>query len=531
MYLPKIELTNYKIYKGSTKFDFAPLTLFTGPNNSGKSSVLQAIMSILSSQKNGYRFFNKLLLNNEFIKLGNFERVISGGSKNEILSFTIPINIRSQSKYILSNFSIQYNFKNKNNEAETDSILIFSNNKSKPLKLFSFKRISKINADFPDDEIWEVYINLEGLVKYFLSNNLIKQNFLFFTYKGNFQNLQEKEITQIRSKEIEFIKWYINDEIFAANLRDFLAYFTQWSYFEDIFTINSSDPERVGNYLNELQSLGFEFDEMDISNEGLDFFYNHLKALIDEIFSHSIENTFYFSSNRTITYIQERVINLSSITSPLIRSTFATLSNIYTSHDKEGTTNEVKLFLKKWFLEFEVGDDIAITHVDQSNIIIDVIKDGKIIPIIDMGLGYRNIAMILFTIASNYYDNNNNTMYYTYMEKPLIIFEEPETNLHPKLQSKLAELFIEAIIKFKTQIIIETHSEYLIRKLQYLVATNIIKSEKIVLYYFNKNDNNAFKKINIDDSGSLNKSFGEGFFDEAANLQFELYKVQSQQNN
>ena len=60
----------------------------------------------------------------------------------------------------------------------------------------------------------------------------------------------------------------------------------------------------------------------------------------------------------------------------------------------------------------------------------------------------------------------------------VMIVEEPESNLHPALQSKLADMFAEAGNDLGIQFIIETHSEYFIRRFQLLIANSYAKSEK-----------------------------------------------------
>ena len=111
------------------------------------------------------------------------------------------------------------------------------------------------------------------------------------------------------------------------------------------------------------------------------------------------------------------------------------------------------------------------------------------------------------------------------------MIEEPETNLHPKFQSKLADLFIDAYKTFKINFIVETHSEYLIRKLQFLTAKGDANTEDTVLYYIGNPDSKKrepgeeqVRKIVIQKNGRLSKPLGSGFYDEADNLSLAMMK-------
>ena len=110
-----------------------------------------------------------------------------------------------------------------------------------------------------------------------------------------------------------------------------------------------------------------------------------------------------------------------------------------------------------------------------------------------------------------------------------ICVEEPEIHLHPKYQSLLAELFVEAYQKYNIHFIIETHSEYLIRKLQVMVADkeNTLTADDVSLNYIEKDENGVStnRKIEIREDGSLSDSFGSGFFDEATGLSMDLLRM------
>jgi predicted ATPase len=113
--------------------------------------------------------------------------------------------------------------------------------------------------------------------------------------------------------------------------------------------------------------------------------------------------------------------------------------------------------------------------------------------------------------------------------KPIIIIEEPEQNLHPKVQSNLADMFYAIAQEKDFPIILETHSEYLVRKLQ-LIFADIIKNEKsdvetlnneIKVYFFP--EEGAPYSLNFRKNGRYENSFGPGFLDEASNLAFNLF--------
>jgi predicted ATPase len=101
-----------------------------------------------------------------------------------------------------------------------------------------------------------------------------------------------------------------------------------------------------------------------------------------------------------------------------------------------------------------------------------------------------------------------------------VIVEEPELNLHPALQSKLCDLFFEVYEKYKIKFIIETHSEYIIRKTQLHVKEKDLEiapnENPFAVLYFNED----IRVWNMEyrEDGKFRNDFGSGFFDETRNI-------------
>ena len=91
--------------------------------------------------------------------------------------------------------------------------------------------------------------------------------------------------------------------------------------------------------------------------------------------------------------------------------------------------------------------------------------------ITDVGFG---VSQILPVLVLCYYAPEGST----------ILFEQPEIHLHPSVQRGLADVFIDAINVRKIQIIVESHSEDFLRRLQRRVAEAKDLTENDAAIYF-----------------------------------------------
>lgn len=189
----------------------------------------------------------------------------------------------------------------------------------------------------------------------------------------------------------------------------------------------------------------------------------------------------------------------------------------------------LKEFLRKWLMEFDLGEKLVVKREFGIATSVQLIKGKFHVDLSDLGFGSTQLLVVILEIinlASLRISSKR-------LQSPywVIALEEPESNLHPDFQSKLAEMFLEANNKFGIQLILETHSEYLIRKFQILLANKKMDSTDLEVYYMNSiNDFEKTGKQTVrmkpKSDGSFSESFGSGFYDEAGKLVMDLYNFE-----
>jgi predicted ATPase len=98
-----------------------------------------------------------------------------------------------------------------------------------------------------------------------------------------------------------------------------------------------------------------------------------------------------------------------------------------------------------------------------------------------------------------------------------LLFEQPELHLHPAVQSRLGDFFLSMALLGK-QCIIETHSEYLINRLRFRIASAPLdaplSSSTKIYFVEKKSDTSTFKEIRVNEYGAI-PDWPEGFFDQS----------------
>ena len=579
--LGKFTINNFRVFEEENSFDFKPITFLVGPNSSGKSSLMKLLAAISSSIKNSKRkkfipnhlksalnndilFRANLPVNNEHlvlklegdsaaIKLG-LDFIITYGQsklkKNQLDLVKFEITVKGNLIFSIESledrdFRLTLSLKKFLGIAQTCLKMDLENiNKRKYVFGDEIEAIEGIiqcetifNFDNPSDELIQFQPLLDLEKKITESKEL-----LIFDAK-----------TMMDVYELFFRDSIHYDDIIERGLVDFIQ-----SFFYVLKNIIINSLSEKGGKVKLIESqlgtyLSTKFPERLVSllNYSLDKKMCFLHASVLKS-----ERTHFFNMNENHT------------------TSFGVLMKSYISENKMsfvGNTLFSNDYIDMWLLKFSIGKSLVIKSVEDSDqyFIIEIEKtNGEIVNISDLGYGagqvlayimlpfYMNVEfghIIGRFIVNEKEDSKKKWEEFKDTSKRKIEFnpspsadgsistfnlylEEPETNLHPNWQSILAELIVYQI-SIGIRFVIETHSEYLIRKIQSLIAQKKCDHNDVVIYYFNseeerrKNNKPSSYQIKINENGTLSESFGAGFFDEAGRLTLDLLTINSISKN
>ncbi len=517
----RIQIKNFRRFTENEvyKIPFKDITILVGKNNSGKSTMVKALLLVLeflkSDSTKNFDFANKNLENANIVTFG---RAKNKYAKSDVISlaitlkeFTIAIELTGDeddtSAQVISAIinvhepeMISTGHTHQFEVYPISNKVIISRSKSNPFAMFGGKpdaqknnEVEKIESQI--QQIKNELLQLEKTSREFIEKNQIinkledKRKILLKSSKSSTQKEQYTlELDYPKDKSLKDILENVSED---AALMSF-----------ERFKKNSG---LKANQAKEPYANFIAFNE----------YYKKVEAIIKYIFD-TVEkmSLYYLPSNPAK---QSALFRIKDKQNPLAQS----IHEFYqiTKRSKEG---EAHRFVKKWMSNeggFEIGDDFVITQQANEAYEVNIIENEKSVPLADKGMGSIQAMLLIFRIA-------------VIIEKikikqdnPMVIIEEPELNLHPALQSRLCDFFLEVYDEYNICFIIESHSEYLIRKSQVFVKER---------EYEHETNNNPFSVIYFDKfwdriysmryrkDGRFENDFGNGFYDEAANLTFDL---------
>ena len=136
-------------------------------------------------------------------------------------------------------------------------------------------------------------------------------------------------------------------------------------------------------------------------------------------------------------------------------------------------------YVVRWLRDLRLIVDFAVEEIGrESNLYRVKIKRSREAPhvlIPDVGLGISQVLPVLVLL---YYVPKGAT----------VLLEQPEIHLHPSAQSDLADAIIDAVKVRGLQVILESHSEHLLRRLQRRIAEEHFRADQLALYFCEMSD-------------------------------------------
>ncbi len=172
----------------------------------------------------------------------------------------------------------------------------------------------------------------------------------------------------------------------------------------------------------------------------------------------------------------------------------------------------------KWLERLDLIDSYRLNPISGSEkdyeFLVQKYKGGPEVRLTDVGFGVSQILPVL-------------VLCYYVPEGSILILEQPEAHLHPKVQSELADLLIEVVKNRGLQIIFESHSEHLLIRLMRRIAEEQISAADTAFYFCEMNEGvSEIEGLNVDDYGNITNwpqnFFGDEMGDLAAKTKAEM---------
>jgi len=110
-------------------------------------------------------------------------------------------------------------------------------------------------------------------------------------------------------------------------------------------------------------------------------------------------------------------------------------------------------------------DSHSVPWLDDSLVLTLHDREGIPLSVKDVGYGVGQVLPILIELS----------------RASLLLVEQPELHLHPRLQANLVEMAVEQVSNHGKQVVFETHSEHMIHRLSRLIRTGMVDPDDVCL--------------------------------------------------
>jgi len=195
--------------------------------------------------------------------------------------------------------------------------------------------------------------------------------------------------------------------------------------------------------------------------------------------------------------------------------------------------DELEAKVNDWLAAYNYQFEWKMLGSNLGQFILKDIRTGLEVNLKDAGFGLSQVLPVVIQA-------------YAAPKDSIVLIEQPEIHLHSRAQAELGDLFLKAVSHKPKKLIIETHSENLLLRIQRRLAENYLKkepdpnitSDNIAVYFIeNQNGQSIAHKISLNDRGEF-EDMPEGFkrfftddFEEIMKITASLAQINLQKHN
>ncbi len=141
-------------------------------------------------------------------------------------------------------------------------------------------------------------------------------------------------------------------------------------------------------------------------------------------------------------------------------------------------------------------------------------KEGRRVNLADTGFGYSQLIPVLAEL-------------YGAPERSLILIEQPELHLNPRLALWIGDALLSAV-EDNRNVLVETHSEHIVLRLRRRIAEGRFSGDKMALYFARRSleEGESFlERVYLDEDGQLAQPWPEDFWGDDYREAFEFAKA------
>ena len=444
--LTNIRLRNFKAFRDTGNIPIAPLTVLTGPNSSGKSAIIRAMMALrqtIESRDQNTAF----VPTGDYVDLGTFE------------DFAFMHNIKST--------------------VGLDVTLVFPETEHRIEGLVS----SHMQAG------GELSISIElaqlaSIDRIFLAHSTMDLD------RGEVrvekESMRGNKVGRAYVTSVKYSGYEVANSASSSNAKFHTA----------------RAPFKVTKSLTKLTSKS---GEGNLSAREIELVAAYLASRVEEYASRELTRFQYMGPLRD----RPRRMYLSTGETPREVGIAGELGPAVLWSASEAKQLDPRK-LSEWCSRMGLALEIKLVRVPGGHfrILIVDLHTGVEVSLPDVGVGTSQLLPILIQglIAP---------------KGATVLLEQPEIHLHPKVQADLADFLIE-VTKRDVGVIVETHSEHLVTRLQRRTAEETLDPETVNLYYVTPSaDGSKIEPVQINEYGQI-PSAPEGFFEEGFEETFSL---------